>query len=99
MVRGVERWSIKTLKDKPHFLRARSATVAQLVSLPRPNPFPPPARTPIERRIYTVTAAVTLDRSEADLDHHLVLTSGRRTMIAETLSPVCTTQPPTGAGR
>jgi hypothetical protein len=29
-----------------------------------------------ERRIFTVTAAVTLDRTEADLDHHLVLTSG-----------------------
>jgi hypothetical protein len=52
---GVERWNIKTLKDKPLLLRARSATVAQLASLPRPNPFPPPGRLPLERRVYTVT--------------------------------------------
>jgi hypothetical protein len=31
-----------------------------------------------------------LDRTEADLDHHLVLRSGSRTMIAETPSPFCT---------
>jgi hypothetical protein len=37
-----------------------------------------------------VVAAVTLDRSEADFDHHLVLRSGRHTMIAETPSPLCT---------
>jgi hypothetical protein len=33
------------------------------------------ARLPFERQIFTVTAAVTLDRTEADLDHHLVLRS------------------------
>jgi hypothetical protein len=43
-----------------------------------------------ERRIYSVIASVTLDRTEADLDHHLVLRSGSRTMIAETPSPLCT---------
>jgi hypothetical protein len=37
-----------------------------------------------------VTAAVTLDRTQADLDYHLVLRSGSRTMIAETPSPLCT---------
>jgi hypothetical protein len=87
---GVERWAIKTLKDRPRLLRARSTTIAHLVSLPRPSPFPPPGREPLERRIYSVVAAVTLDRSEADLDHHLVLRSGARTVIAETPSPLCT---------
>jgi hypothetical protein len=90
MACGVERWSIKTLKDRPRLLRARKTTAAHLVGLPRPTPFPPPGRAPLERRIYSVVAAVTLDRSEADLDHHLVLRSGSRTMIAETPSSLCT---------
>jgi hypothetical protein len=38
-----------------------------------------------------VIASVTLDRTEADLDHHLVLRSGAQTMIAEAPSPLCTT--------
>jgi hypothetical protein len=33
---------------------------------------------------------VTLYRLEDDLDYHLVLRSGPRTMIAETPSPLCT---------
>ena len=87
---GVERWDIKTLKDRPLLLRAKPTTVAFLTSLPRPKPFPPPARLPLERQIYTVVAWVTLDRTEVDLDHHLVLRAGGKTMIAETPSPVCT---------
>ena len=87
---GVERWGIKTLKDRPRLVRARPATVAHLVALGRPRPFPPPARLSLERRIYSVTASVTLDRSELDLDHHLVLSVGAKTMIAETPSPICT---------
>jgi hypothetical protein len=87
---GVERWNIKTLKDRPLLLRARVATVAQLTSLRRPSYLPPRRRLPIERRIYSVIAAVTLDRTEADLDHHLVLRSSSRTMIAETPSALCT---------
>jgi hypothetical protein len=83
---GVERWGIKTLKDRPRLLRARKSTIAHLVALPRPQPFPPPGRLPLERRIYSVIASVTLDRSEADLDHHLVLRRGAKTMIAETPS-------------
>ena len=43
-----------------------------------------------ERHIFTVTAAVTLDRAEADLDHHYVLRVGRQTMIAEAPSSLCT---------
>jgi hypothetical protein len=79
---GVERWNIKTLKDRPRLLPARATTVAHLTSLPRPSYLPPSRRLPSERRIYSVIAGVTLDRTEADLDHHLVLRSGSRTMIA-----------------
>jgi len=55
-----------------------------------PERIPASGRLPLERHIFTVTASVTLDRTEADLDHHLVLRSGRNTMIAETPSSICT---------
>src|SRR6476646_3364650 len=86
---GVERWSVKTLKDRPRLVFRRPTTVAYLTGLPRPVVLPA-TRMPIERRIYTVLASVTLDRTEADLDHHLVLRVGPRTMIAETPSSLCT---------
>jgi hypothetical protein len=87
---GVERWNIKTLKDRPLLLRARGTTVKYLTSLRRPAYLPRTRRLLRERRIYSVIAAVTLNRTEADLDHHLVLRSGSRTMIAETPSSLCT---------
>jgi hypothetical protein len=86
---GVERWGIKTMKDRPRLVRARRTTVAHLTSLPRPA-YLPPTRLRFEHRIFTVIARVTLDRLEDDLDYHLVLRSGSRTMIAETPSPLCT---------
>jgi hypothetical protein len=51
----------------------------------------PDTRLPFERHIYTVTAAVTLTRHEADDDIHLLLSDGTRTMIAESPDPGCTT--------
>src|SRR6185503_5765122 len=86
---GVERWSVKTLKDRPRLVFRKPTTVAYLTGLPRPVVLPA-ARMPFERRIYTVVASVTLDRTEADLDHHLVLRVGSRTMIAEAPSSLCT---------
>ena len=87
---GVERWNIKTLKDRPLLLPARATTVAHLTSLPRPSYLPPRRRLPLERRIFSVIASVTLRRLEDDSDYHLVLRSGWRTMIAEAPSPLCT---------
>ena len=88
---GVERWQIKTLQDRPRLLRARPSTVANLVSLPRPTQIPFVSRLPTERRIFSVVAAVTLVRQEADQDLHLVLESGSDHMIAEApLAPACT---------
>ena len=86
---GVERWNIKTLKDRPLLLPARSTTVAYLTGLRRPA-YLPARRLVRERRVYSVIAAVTLKRLESDQDYHLVLRSGSRTMIAETPSSVCT---------
>jgi hypothetical protein len=86
---GVERWSIKTLKDRPRLLPARATTVAKLTRLPTPRFLPAKRRLASERRIYSVVASVTL-KPEADLDYHLVLRSGARTMIAEAASGLCT---------
>src|SRR5262249_53519380 len=57
---------------------------------PRPPYLPATQQLPFQRRIYSVIAGVTLHRLEDDLDYHLVLRSGSRTMIAETPSPLCT---------
>jgi hypothetical protein len=87
---GVERWKVKTLQDRPRLLRAKATTVAHLTSLTRPSSLPQ-TRLPFERQIYSVVAAVTLVRSEADMDFHLVLQSGTKTMIAESPTvPTCT---------
>jgi hypothetical protein len=83
---GVERWNIKTLKDRPLLLRARPTTVTHLTSLRRPY-VPARRRLLFERRIFTLIARVALKRSEDDLDYHLVLRTGSRTMIAETRLP------------
>jgi hypothetical protein len=88
---GVERWTVKTLQDRPRLLPARATTVSHLVGLPRPSSLPP-TRLPFERRIFSVVAAVTLVRSEDDSDLHLVLERGAKQMIAEAPSSSCTTR-------
>src|SRR6266487_7005009 len=84
---GLERWKVKTLQDRPRLLPLRDTTIAYLVSRPRPA-----TRLPFERHLFRVTAAVTLVRSEADSDLHLVIQTGSRHMIAEAPSPSCTTR-------
>lgn len=79
---GVERWSVKTLQDRPDLLPPEATTVTSLVRLPRPQDLPD-VRLPFERHVYTVVAAVTLIRSEDDRDLHIVLRSGDNQMIAE----------------
>lgn len=81
---------MKTLQDGPTLLPAQSATIAYLVSRPAPASLPD-RRLPFERHIFSVTAAVTLVRSEDDGDLHVVLSDQRgRTMIAESpSSPSC----------
>jgi hypothetical protein len=71
---GVERWKVKTLQDRPRLLRAHSIPIAQLVTHERPTPLPA-TRLPFERHIFSVDAAVTLVRHEADEDFHVVLQS------------------------
>lgn len=85
---GVERWSVKTLQDRPRLLRARRTTVHFLVTRPAPHPLPA-TRTAFERHRYVITAAVSLVRAEEDGDLHLALQAGADHMIAESPSPSC----------
>jgi hypothetical protein len=81
---GVERWTIKTLGDRPSLLPARPSTIKALTSVAAPSYLPQATRLPFERHVYRVTAAVTLVRPEDDGDYHVVLQDGAgRTMIAE----------------
>jgi hypothetical protein len=86
---GVERWSVKTLQDRPRLVPLRRTTIAWLVTRPAPDGLPA-ARLPLERRIFQVVGAVTLVRSEDDSDLHLVLVARGRHMIVEAPSPACT---------
>lgn len=85
---GVERWTVKTLQDRPRLLPARVTTIQFLVTRPAP-PTLPATRLPFERHVFIVTAAVTLVRREDDGDLHLVLRSGVEHMIAEAPLPSC----------
>jgi hypothetical protein len=85
---GVERWTVKTLEDRPRLLPARSTTIHFLVTRPAP-PTLPATRLPFERHVFTVRAAVTSVRPEEDGDLHLVLRSGGDHMIGEAPSASC----------
>jgi len=87
---GIERQAVKSLQDRPRLIPARRTTIAHLASLARPSSVLS-ARLPFERRIFSITGAVTQVRSEADHDVHLVVQSGSRRMIVEAPdAPFCT---------
>ena len=85
---GSERWTVKTLQDRPTLLPVTKTTVAYLVSRPAPAILPD-ARLPFEHHVFRVVAQVVLVRKEADSDFHLVLQDQGRTMIAEAADPTC----------
>jgi hypothetical protein len=86
---GVERWTVKTLGDRPALLRSRPASIRSLVGRAAPEGLPQ-TRLPFERHIYRVTAAVTLVKPEDDGDLHIVLQDrAGRTMIAESPLASC----------
>src|SRR3954454_23470455 len=66
---GVERWTVKTLQDKPILRPARTTTVRYLVTRPA-SAHLPSSRLPFEHNVFTVTAAVVLVRPESDGDFH-----------------------------
>jgi hypothetical protein len=85
---GVERWTVKTLQDRPRLLRNKLTTVKYLVTRPAPAHLPD-TRLPFEHHVFTVVAAVTLVRPEDDSDLHLVLRERGFHMIAEAPAPYC----------
>ena len=85
---GVERWVVKTLQDRPSLVAVHPTTIAWLTSRPAPSSLPA-TRLRFERQVFRVHAAVSLIRSEADGDLHVVISDGRRTMIAEAPSGSC----------
>jgi hypothetical protein len=89
---GLERWTVKTLQDRPRLLRAKRTTVAHLGSLTPPRSIPFFTRLPFEHHIFSVVAAVTLVRQESDEDLHVVLKSGKSQMITEAPSRACTSR-------
>jgi hypothetical protein len=60
---GIERWTVKTLQDRPRLLPVRNASIAYLVSRRAPATLPA-MRFPFERSVFRVTAAVTVVRAE-----------------------------------
>ncbi len=85
---GVERWTVKTLQDRPKLLRPRKTTIRFLITRPAPAHLPD-TRLPFELHVYTVIAAVVLVRPEDDSDLHVVLQQGGNHMISEAPSPSC----------
>jgi len=85
---GVERWSVKTLQDRPHLLRNRLTTVKYLVTRRSPS-YLPSTRLPFEHHVFTVIARVTFVREEADSDYHFILQEHGYHLIGETPAPYC----------
>jgi hypothetical protein len=85
---GAEGWTVKTLKDRPALVPAKLVTVRYLVTRRAPA-FLPARRLAFERRVFTVFAAVTLVRPEADGDFRVLL-QDRGFHIAEAPMPSCT---------
>jgi hypothetical protein len=85
---GSDRWTVKTLQDRPRLLPAKQTTIHWLVTRPAPA-YLPSARLPFERHIFTVTGQVLLIRPENDSDFHVVLSAGGDTMITESPAASC----------
>jgi hypothetical protein len=88
---GVERWTVKTLQDRPRLLPAVRTTIHYLVTRPVPE-YTPSVRLPFERDVFTVTGSVALVRHESDQDFHVVLAAGKDEMITESPSASCDTR-------
>jgi hypothetical protein len=88
---GYDRWTVKTLQDRPSLLPTESSTVPALGVLPRPASLPS-TRLSWEHHVYVVTADVIATQAETDGDLHVILSAGGRTIISEAPNPACTTK-------
>src|SRR5438034_4907371 len=86
---GVERWTVKTLGDRPQLLQVKATTIRYLVTRQAPASLPD-TRLPFERHVFRLVARVAFIRPESDSDLHLGLVDGAgRTMIGEVPLPSC----------
>jgi hypothetical protein len=86
---GTERWTVKTLQDRPALLPIQTTTIAALITQAKPSPLPG-NRAPFERHQFRITAQVVRVHSEDDGDLHLVLQDAAgHTMIAEAPTAAC----------
>jgi hypothetical protein len=85
---GVERWTVKTLQDRPRLLPPRPTTIHYLVTRPAPAVLPY-TRLSFEHHIFTLVASVILIRPEDDGDLHVVLEEGHDDMITESPLSAC----------
>ena len=88
---GYDRWTVKTLQDRPHLLPTTSSTVPAIGALARPSVLPS-TRLPQEHQVFVVTANVIATEPETDGDLHVILSAGGRTIISEAPKPACTTE-------
>jgi hypothetical protein len=86
---GFDRWTVKTLEDRPRLLPVRTTTIAWLIARKPPGVLPS-WRLPFERRVFRVDAAVPVVEREPDSDLHVTLQDGGDEMIAEAPAPWCT---------
>lgn len=86
---GYDRWTVKTLQDRPQLLPTETSTVAALGSRTPPAMLFP-TRLPQEHHVYVVTADVVAIQPQTDGDLHVILSAGGQTMISETPNPACT---------
>lgn len=90
---GIERWAVKTLTDpganSVSVSKVVPSTVATLTGLRAPiNPTDRLA--PVETTVYKIAGTLTVAKSEADHDFHLVVADkAGHTMIVEIPDPAC----------
>jgi hypothetical protein len=88
---GVERWAVKTLTDpgaNQVNLEPQQTTITHMVSL-APPVSPTDRVGPIETTTYRISGTLTVAKTEADGDFHLVIQEGSNTMIVEASDPKC----------
>jgi hypothetical protein len=65
---GVERWTVKTLQDRPRLLPVKRTTIAYLVRRPVPS-YLPNTRLPFERHVFRVAAAACDSSHLTQVEH------------------------------
>lgn len=86
---GYDRWTVKTLQDRPRLLPTKASSVSAIGVMPRPTSIAS-TREPQEHHVYSVTADVVAIQPQTDGDMHVILSAGGRTIIAEAPSLACT---------